>query len=192
MWDTFKQWTAATPAELVMVVLSAAATYVAILLYTRLAGLRSFSKMSASDFAMTVAVGSLFGSTISTASPTLLLGIAALGSLYLGQWLLAYVRQRSSTFGKIVDNEPVLLMHGRQIYDDMLRRVNVSRNDVYGKLREANVINYDQVLAVVFETTGDVTVLHSSDHETKIESDLIKNVIGAERIDSSRIASSDN
>lgn len=187
MWDTFRQWTAATPAELAMVAFSAAATYAAILVYTRLAGLRSFSKMSASDFAMTVAVGSLFGSTVSSANPTLLLGLAALASLYFGQWLLAYLRQRSSKFGKLVDNEPVLLMHGSQIHDDLLHRVNVSRNDLYGKLREANVFNFDQVLAVVFETTGDVTVLHSCDDNQQIDSELLKNVIGAERIEPSRI-----
>ena len=183
MIDTFKQWTAATPAELLMVVFSAAVTYGAILIYTRIAGLRSFSKMSASDFAMTVAVGSLFGSTISTANPTLLLGLAALGALYGGQWLLAYLRQRSSRFGKLVDNEPLLLMHGTTIYDDHLARANVSRNDLYGKLREANAHDFQQVLAVIFETTGDVTVLHAADPEATINEALLENVIGADRID---------
>lgn len=46
------------------------ATYTMIGLTPRIVGLRSFSKMSAADFAMTVAVGSLFASTISLSAPT--------------------------------------------------------------------------------------------------------------------------
>lgn len=61
-----------------MVMLSAAVTYIALLLFTRIAGLRSFSKMSAADFAMTVAVGPLFASTMSSANSSLLLGVLAI------------------------------------------------------------------------------------------------------------------
>ena len=32
-----------------------------------------------------------------------------------------------------------------------------------GKLREANVLQLSQVKAVIFETTGDISVLHSED-----------------------------
>ncbi len=36
----------------------------------------------------------------------------------------------------------------------------MTRSDVYAKLREANVIALDQALAVVLESTGNVSVLH--------------------------------
>lgn len=52
-----------TAEQLLTIVAATVVVYGAILYYTRLTGLRSFSKMSASDFAMTVAVGSLFAST---------------------------------------------------------------------------------------------------------------------------------
>ncbi|MDA8744309.1 DUF421 domain-containing protein [Rubripirellula amarantea] len=165
-----------------MVLISSASVYVAILLYTRFAGLRSFSKMSAPDFAMTVAVGSLFGSTISSPSPTLVLGLVALASLYFGQWIISALRQKFEGFGKVIDNQPLLLMAGREFLDDNLRQAKVTRSDVYGKLREANALNYDEVLAVVFETTGDISVLHRSDSNAVLEQDFIKNVIGNEHL----------
>lgn len=178
---TFEKWTISPMSEIAMVFLSAIVTYAAILLYTRLAGLRSFSKMSACDFAMTVAVGSLFGSTVSAPSPTLILGLASLAALFAGQWVLAISRKRLPWFGKLVDNEPLLLMAGREILEDNLRRANVTKEDVFGKLREANALNYDQVLAVVFETTGDISVLHSGEH-SQLEPDFLSNVIGRERL----------
>lgn len=181
------EWILADPNEIGMVVLSAFVTYVAILVFTRIAGLRSFSKMSAADFAMTVAVGSLFASTISSANPTLLLGVVAIGCLYMGKWLMAFSRTRISGFSKVVDNEPLLLMAGRHFLDDNLRKANVTRSDVFGKLREANALDYDQVLAVIFETTGDISVLHSTDSSATIEPDFLQDVVGSERLVDAKI-----
>tara|TARA_R110002167_G_scaffold176835_2_gene376520 strand:- start:77 stop:613 length:537 start_codon:yes stop_codon:yes gene_type:complete len=173
----FEKWISVDLAVIPFVLVSTIATYAVILLYTRIVGLRSFSKMSAADFAMTVAVGSLFGSTISSPSPSLMLGITAIGCLFLGQWLIAVLRQRSATFSSAVDNQPLLLMKGHEMIEANLRKANVTREDVFAKLREANALNYDQVLAVVFESTGDISVLHSNESAV-LEPDFMSGVIG--------------
>ena len=180
------KWISSTWPELAMVLLSTLVVYAAIMIYTRIVGLRSFSKMSAADFAMTVAVGSLFGATISSPSPTLVLGLFSLASLYAGQWLLATLRSKSHAFSKMVDNQPLLLMSGHNFLDENLRRASVTRDDLYGKLREANALNYDEVLAVVFESTGDVSVLHSRDPDAKLDPDFMNNVIGFDQLDELR------
>ncbi|MBB3206119.1 uncharacterized membrane protein YcaP (DUF421 family) [Rhodopirellula rubra] len=182
MNDTFEKWTFASFDEITMVVLSSIVTYAVILLYTRLSGLRSFSKMSASDFAMTVAVGSLFASTISSSTPTLFIGIAAIGCLFAGQWGLAILRQQIPWLSQLIDNEPLLLMVGGEMIEENLRKANVTRSDIYGKLRESNAFSYDQILAVVFETTGDISVIHSERDDAVIDPDIVGDVIGHERL----------
>jgi uncharacterized membrane protein YcaP (DUF421 family) len=178
--NMFEEWTNAEWTELALVVFSGVVTYTAILLYTRIAGLRSFSKMSSADFAMTVAVGSLFASTISTAKPTLIVGLVALATLFAGQWTLAFLRRKWATMSQLIDNQPLLLMAHGKLLDDNLRHANVTKSDIYGKLREANALNHDEVLAVVFETTGDISVLHSSDPDAKLERDFFEGVAGQE------------
>ena len=178
----FETWIASGWEKLPWVVLSVAATYVAILLYTRLVGLRSLSKMSAADFVMTVAVGSLFASTASLSSPSLPVGLTALAAIYLGQGVLAWLRCQSKGISHLVDNEPLLLMAGNKILDHNLKRANVTRADLFGKLREANALNYDEVLAVVFETTGDISVLHSSEADASLEPDFFASVIDADEL----------
>ncbi|TWU26300.1 hypothetical protein Pla52o_01530 [Novipirellula galeiformis] len=177
-----EKWLAAEWSSIALVGLSSLVCYAAILLYTRIVGLRSFSKLSAADFAMTIAVGSLFASTISAPSPTLVLGIVAIGCLYAMQWGVAVARRQSKMFGKALDNQPLLLMRGPVFLDDNLKQANVTREDVYGKLRAANVFSYDQILAVVFETTGDISVIHSSDDAAKLDPDFFHDVIGAEHL----------
>lgn len=108
--------------------------------------------------------------------------LAALASLFAGQWLIALLLQKVRGFSTLVDNQPVLLMHVGAFLDENLRRANVTRQDVYGKLREANAPNYDQVLGVIFENTGDISVLHSSDPNVRLEPDFVSGVVDGERI----------
>jgi uncharacterized membrane protein YcaP (DUF421 family) len=137
---------------------AAFAIYLAVILATRLSGLRSFSKMSAFDFAMTVAIGSLIASAASGQAPlaTVVVGVAV---LYLGQFVVAMLRTHGGLHG-LLDNSPLLLMDGSEILHDNLTMARLTLDDLHGKLREANVLHYGQVRAVVLETTGDISVLH--------------------------------
>ncbi len=177
----FEKWFAVSPSELLLIFVSTVCVYLAVLIYTRIVGLRSFSKMSAADFAMTVACGSILGATVSAPTPTVFAGGFALMCLFVGQWFIAIARQKSARFSKTVDNQPILLMAGSTILDDNLRRANVTRDDLYGKLREANAFNFEDVRAVVFESTGDVSVLHGKE-DTRLEPAIFESVIDSERL----------
>lgn len=182
----FDQWFSASSTQLFGIFLSAVVVYAAVLLYTRIFGLRSFSKMSAADFAMTIACGSILGATISAPTPTVFAGGFALLCLYGIQWLIAIGRQKSKRFNAVVENQPILLMAGSTILHANLKKANLSEEDLYSKLREANAHNFDQVLAVVFECTGDVSVLHSSDNHSRLEPKIFSNVRGCEDLFASR------
>jgi uncharacterized membrane protein YcaP (DUF421 family) len=151
--------------------IAAAAIYVAVVAATRVAGLRSFAKMSAFDFAMTVAIGSLIASAAAGQAP-LAAVVVGVGVLYGAQYLVAVARRRGA-FGGVVDNTPLLLMDGDRILHDNLVAARITLDDLHGKLREANVLSYGQIRAVVFETTGDVSVLHG---DRALDEDLLHGV----------------
>ena len=155
-------WIDTTWSAVAMVALSTIGIYVALIVYTRAAGLRSFSKMSSFDFAMTVAIGSVIASTILTRDPPLLQGVVALGMVYVVQQGVAALRVHFRAARHLVDNEPMLIMEGERILEDAMREARISRGDLLAKLREANVLRLDRVRAVVVESTGDISVLHDS------------------------------
>ncbi len=64
-------------------------------------------------------------------------------------------------------------MAGNRFLDENLRR---TEDDVRAKVREADVQNYDQVLAVVLETTGDISVVHG---DTELTSRLPQSLCDA-------------
>ena len=148
--------------------------FAAVILSTRILGLRSFAKMSAFDFAGTVATGTIVAS-VALASAPLAVGLVALVTLFTVQGVVAVLRRRSR-FSDVVDNSPVLLMDGSTVLEDNMRRCQVTADDLRAKLREANVISLEQVRAVVLEATGDVSVLHAPPDGPPLADELLNDV----------------
>ncbi|MBW3579223.1 MAG: DUF421 domain-containing protein [Actinomycetota bacterium] len=172
------KWLGTSWLELGLVVISTVGIFLSVIVYTRLAGLRSFSKMSSFDFAITVSFGSLMATVAASPSATLPNGVVALGVLYGMQTLIALGRRRGN-FSRIVDNAPKLIMAGDRMIEANLRRGRITEDDVRGKLREANCLNYAAVRAVVLESTGDVSVLHGTD---ELDLDILRDVMGYQEL----------
>ncbi len=134
-----------------------------IIVITRFFGLRTFAKMSSFDFASTIAIGSILAAVVMNTGQSLTKGAVALGGIVLFQMLFAYAVRKSSILKSILTNKPKLLMLDGKILHKNLSKTNIGEEDLMAKLREANVIHFDEVLAVVLESTGDMSVLHSSE-----------------------------
>lgn len=168
-WFQFKEM------DLLAILLTAIGIYIAVILFTRIAGKRSFSKMSSFDFAMTVAVGSMIATTVLSKSVSLWDGVIGMGAVYVLQISVALLR-RYKPVQKVVDNVPLLLMDGTEILHDNLKKARVSESDLRSKLREANVIRLKEVRAVIFEATGDISVMHTEDDNEELEKWLMEDV----------------
>ena len=157
--------------------ISAAGMYFVLIGLTRMVGLRSFSKLSSFDFAITVAIGSILATTVVAEEPALLQGAAALVALYALQHGLSLLRRRFGRVRGAVDNQPVLLMEGERILEGAMNQVGITRADLVAKLREANVLRLEQVRAVILESTGDMSVLHApGDDPVRLEETLLEGV----------------
>jgi len=149
---------------LLAIVLTAIGIYIALVILTRISGKRSFSKMSSFDFAMTVSIGSILATVIVSKSVSLQYGIIGLVLIYSLQMVVAAARHWKP-IRNLVDNKPTLLMQNGKLIKDNLKKCKVTESDVKAKLREANVIQLSEVKAVVFESTGDISVLHGADNK---------------------------
>lgn len=67
-------------------------------------------------------------------------------------------------------------MDGGEILYENLKYARIEKTQLIAKLREANVIDYSQVKAVVLEATGDISVLHSSDKAVELNQELLEGV----------------
>ena len=154
-------------------ILLAVAAILWVVVLVRINGLRSLSKMTNFDFVMTVALGSLVaGAAQASDWKAFAQAMVAMAGLFLVQFLAARIRKSSDSAEDAMQNDPVFLMRNGEFCDAALKKTRVAKSDLIAKLREANVLDYGQVRAVVLETTGDVSVLHG-DH---LDETLIENV----------------
>ena len=131
-----------------------------IILIVRISGLRTFAKMSSFDFASTIAVGSILASIVINQDQSILKGAVALGSIILFQTIFSFAKRKWEWFDNLFTNKPMLLIEDGKFIMNNLRKTNVDAKDVYAKLREANVKDKSEVLAVILESTGDISVIH--------------------------------
>ena len=115
------KWFESIPKDLWPIVVTALFIYFSVVLLTRVAGKRSFSKMSSFDFAVTVAIGSIVATVILSKSVSLMQGFVGLVSLYVLQIAVAALR-RYDLVQKLVDNRPLLLMRGHEVLEKKLKK----------------------------------------------------------------------
>ncbi len=175
------EWLTSPWSTVGIIVLKAVVVYAAIIVFTRISGLRSFAKMSSFDFAVTVAFGSILASAVLSRQPALAQVLVALFALYLLQALVALLRRRTEWAGA-VDNEPLVLMAGTEILEENMKTAMVTPDDLAAKLRESNVIALDEVRAVILETTGDISVLHGEPGGPELDDFVLSGVRDAHRV----------
>lgn len=145
-----------------------------LIIIVRISGLRTFAKMTSFDFATTIAIGSILASISISPGTSLGNGFVALVAIVLFQVIFAIIQRHSDPFRKVATNEPVLLMRDGIILYENLKACNLHRSELIAKLREANVLSFSEVKAVVFESTGDVSVLHANpESSSELEEELL-------------------
>lgn len=162
-------WLAIEWSQAVGIVLSAIGIYVGLMLFTRLMGLRSFSKISSHDFAMTVGVGSILASTILSKTPSLIQGLIAMAILFILQAVVSALRRNIKPIKDLVDNEPLVLMAHGEYHWDNIKKANLAKSDIQEVLRKNGLKSKSEVFAVVMETTGDMSVIKQNDVQPDID-----------------------
>ncbi|WP_239990772.1 DUF421 domain-containing protein [Marixanthomonas ophiurae] len=132
--------------------------------------------MTGFDFVITVAIGNIIAMTVNTGNPSVLVGAILLLILYVLNYLITYIRYKSKTVENLIENKPIMIMRNGVVLKKNLKKSKVTESELQSKLREANVITLDQVKAVILETTGDVSVLHSDKENIEVADYLLEGI----------------
>lgn len=133
--------------------------YIILITYVRIFGLRTFAKMTSFDFATTIAVGSTIATVCTNSKVSLGTGAVALFCIISVQAIFSFLQSRFSFFKIIAKNTPYLLMENGRVLHKNLKKCNVEEKELMAKLREKGVSRLEEVQAVVFESTGNFSVM---------------------------------
>lgn len=133
--------------------------YFTLIVFLRLAGNRTLTKMNAFDLVVTVALGSTLASIVLNQEVALTQGALAFALLIGLQFAITWSSVRSQRIRRWVTGEPTLLLYRGAMLRDGLRRARFTEQEVYAAVRGAGLCSLDEAKAVVLETDGSVSVV---------------------------------
>ncbi|HEV7255264.1 MAG TPA: YetF domain-containing protein [Mesorhizobium sp.] len=133
--------------------------YVALVYVLRISGKRTLSKLNAFDFVVTVALGSTLATVLLSKDVSLAEGVLALALLVFLQFAITWASVRSEAFQGLIKSEPTLLLHKGRFLDGAMRQQRMTREEVLAVMRANGATSPDDVLAVVLETDGSLSIV---------------------------------
>lgn len=161
-----------------IVIVTAIAIYLVLLLLIRVFGARVLSGLTGFDVVVGIMLGAVAGRVIIGEPPTLTTGIIGLVTLLCCEALFGLVRENIS-FRQAVNAQPtVVLAHG-QPQTDLMRKTHVSEEDLMSCLRRAGIADPAEARCIVLEPSGAMSVLRRG---RALDPVVLQGVLGAERV----------
>lgn len=166
----FQSWT-----EIGRIVATSVLAYIAIILFIRLLGKRSTSKMNNFDWVVTIALGSITGSMILLKDVVLVDGLVAIVTLLVLQFLTTWLSVRIPFFMRSIHARPALLFYKGHFLEDQMRRERMLKQEVWAAIRAQGYGDLNEVTAVILESSADLSIIGNGD---TIEPILLSEVTG--------------
>ena len=144
--------------------------YTVLIVFLRISGNRTLSKMNAFDLIVTVALGSTLATVLLSKDVALAEGALALGLLISLQFIITWLSVRVSWVKRLVTGEPILLLYDGELLQASLRKARVTQDEVRSAVRSSGLLRLEAAQAVVLEPDGSLSVVKRG--EGKGESSL--------------------
>jgi uncharacterized membrane protein YcaP (DUF421 family) len=154
----------APPLFLLEIVFRTAVIFVWLLLLLRLTGKRGLAQLSALELVIVIALGSAAGDPLFYPEVPLLHAMLALALVVGFQRVLARLVVRSERVEAFMEGQPMELVRDGVFSIRVLERANLSREDLFEKLRAQGVLQLGEVRRAYFEQDGSLSVFrHDTD-----------------------------
>jgi uncharacterized membrane protein YcaP (DUF421 family) len=153
--------------DLGRVALIGSLAYATLVLLLRSSGKRTLSKWNAFDLIVTIALGSTLATVLLSKDVSYAEGALALALLVALQFFVAWIAVRAKWFRRIIKAQPTFLYKEDRFLTEQLQAQRVTESEVRAAVRGAGMASMEDVLAVVLETAGSVSVLRKSSNRSE-------------------------
>lgn len=121
-------------------------------------------------------MGALLATTIVSKEVSVAQGTTALITLFILQRLFSLARIKWKWFRKYFDNQPLLLMDGPYLLRKNMDKARITEDELKSKLRAHNINSYSQIIAVVLERSGNISVLYKTGNQQELDPNILEGV----------------
>lgn len=140
-------------------VLRATAIYVLVMVLIRVSGKRAVGQFTPFDLVMLILIGNAVQNGINGGDNSLTGAAIMATTLIALNYGVAFVTSRSRRVERIVEGEPVVLARDGKLFEGVLRRELVSREDFRESLRMNGIEDVSEVELALLETNGSISVV---------------------------------
>lgn len=151
--------------------------YFTLIIFIRMSGKRTLSKMNAFDFLVTIALGSCLATVSLNKNIALAEGAMVYFTLIFLQFLITWTSVRLKQVKKLITGQPSLLLYRGELLGDAMKRERITIEEIYMKARGQGIANLNEIEVIVLETTGDITII-SKLEKNNGNAETLKNVLG--------------
>jgi uncharacterized membrane protein YcaP (DUF421 family) len=137
--------------------------YVSLVVFLRISGKRTLSKMNAFDLVVTVALGSTLATVLLSKDVALAEGALAFALLVALQFIVTWSSVRAAWVRRLVTGEPRMLLYRGNYLQEALRTARVTADEVRAAVRAAGLPALSDAEAVVLETDGSFSVVRRAE-----------------------------
>ena len=144
-------------------VLRAVAMYVLVMVLVRVSGKRALGQSTPFDLVLLILIGNAVQNGINGGDDSLTGAAIMATTLIALNYGIAFVTSRNRKVEKFVEGVPVVLARNGKLFDHVLRRELVSREDFREALRMNGVEDVSEVELALLETNGSISVVKKRD-----------------------------
>ena len=144
-------------------VLRATAIYALVMVLIRVSGKRAVGQFTPFDLVMLILIGNAVQNGINGGDNSLTGAAIMATTLIALNYGVAFITSRSRRVERIVEGEPVVLARNGKLFEGVLRRELVSRDDFRESLRMNGIDDVAKVELALLETNGSISVVAKRD-----------------------------
>lgn len=146
--------------------------YILILFLIRIMGKRQIGEMQPFEFVITLIIADLATIPMAETALPLIQGVIPLLTLVCIHYLICLLSRKSVRFRRLFSGKPVILLDSNGIIYDNMRKVNMNFNDLLEGLHSAGYFNLEELLYVILQTNGQMTVVNRAPYSPLTAHDL--------------------
>lgn len=150
--------------KLGQVALTTVVSFIILFLFIRISGKRTLAKFNAFDFVVTVALGSTLAYMM-LAMVALAEGVLVLLLIIGMQYFFAKLASSSDKMEHLINSSPRLLFYKGHYLKNHMKAEAITVDEIHAVVRQAGHEKMDDVLAVVIELNGEISVIQKSKTE---------------------------
>lgn len=133
--------------------------YIIVTAAVRLMGKRQVSDMQTSELVITLIISEVASLPLENAERPLLNSLVPIMMIVAIELLVSLLMMKSKRFRSLICGHPIIIIKDGQMIDTQLKKLRISREDVYSLLREKDIADESKVRWGIIEPNGSLSVL---------------------------------